>query len=76
MQRHDRRTSNGLEVECIAMDITVLEKGITKTELNQGVKLGAICNPQIQKKHLESLESFADIIGLVLHAGRYFRRGQ
>ena len=32
--------------------------------IKASVKLGAICNPKIQKKHLESLESFADIIGL------------
>ena len=56
-----------LEAECIAMDITVLEKmhqRKTGALIKASVKLGAICNPQIQKKHLESLESFADIIGL------------
>ena len=56
-----------LEAECIAMDITVLEEmhqRKTGALIKASVKLGAICNPQVQKKHLESLESFADIIGL------------
>ena len=56
-----------LEAQCIAMDISVLEKmhqRKTGALIKASVKLGAICNPQVQKKHLESLESFADIIGL------------
>tara|TARA_Y100001968_G_C19283202_1_gene680304 strand:- start:24 stop:926 length:903 start_codon:yes stop_codon:yes gene_type:complete len=56
-----------LEAERIAIDISVLEKihqRKTGALIKASVKLGAICNPQVQKKHLESLENFADIIGL------------
>jgi len=56
-----------LEAERIAIDISVLEKihqRKTGALIKASVKLGAICNPQVQKEHLEILENFADIIGL------------
>ena len=56
-----------LEAERTTIDISVLEKihqRKTGALIKASVKLGAICNPQVQKKHLESLENFADIIGL------------
>ena len=56
-----------LEAERIAIDISVLEKihqHKTGALIKASVKLGAICNPQVQKEHLEILENFADIIGL------------
>ena len=56
-----------LEAERTAIDISVLEKihqRKTGALIKASVKLGAICNPQVQQKHLESLENFADIIGL------------
>ena len=56
-----------LEAERTAIDISVLEKihqRKTGALIKASVKLGAICNPQVPRKHLESLENFADIIGL------------
>ena len=56
-----------LEAERTAIDISVLEKihqRKTGALIKASVKLGAICNPQVQKEHLEILENFADIIGL------------